>query len=169
MRTRREWWHSDLDVQENVRRRLPKLTRKYFRRGRNALDTERSWEEIHEFRLATKRFRYTLEVFRSIYGPGIEQRLDDLKHIQKLLGDANDCMITRTMLAEIPGTESLRGKLEVRAVSRIRNLRSWWREHMAPAAVEQRWIRYFQRFAGKPVASVSSMAELTETFKNAIR
>jgi CHAD domain-containing protein len=150
MRARPERWHGNLDVKENVRRRLPKLTRKYFTSGRSALETDRSWEEIHEFRLATKRFRYTLELFRSVYGPGMEQRLDELKHIQKLLGDANDCMITRAMLAAIPGTDDLQGKLEARGVSRLRNLRSWWRQHMAPTAVEERWMRYFQRFAGKP-------------------
>ncbi|MEI9973986.1 MAG: CHAD domain-containing protein [Ignavibacteriota bacterium] len=47
--------------------------------------------ELHVIRLATKRVRYTLELFRPCYGPGLELRITSLQRLQQLLGEVNDC------------------------------------------------------------------------------
>ena len=146
-------WSDELDVTANLRRRLPKLARKYFSRSRYALAKKRGWDEIHEFRLATKRFRYTLELFRPEYGPGLEKRIDELKQVQKLLGDANDCMVTATLLEPLPDTAELRAELAATAESKLNKLRSWWRANLASKAAEERWVLYLRRFAGRPPAA----------------
>ena len=146
-------WSAELEVNANLRRRLPKLARKYFNRGNHALGANRGWDEIHEFRLATKRFRYTLELFRSQYGPGLDQRIDELKHIQKFLGDANDCIVTSALLEPLPNTEELRAQLDAKAASKLKKLRSWWRANLGQQTTEERWILYLQRFAGRPSAA----------------
>jgi CHAD domain-containing protein len=128
------------------------MARKYFHRGQHALGAERPWEEIHDFRLATKRFRYTLELFRSQYGPGLDKRIDELKHVQKLLGEANDCLVTSALLEPIPDTEELRARLGVKAESKVQKLRSWWRANLSSELAEQRWVLYLQRFGGRPPA-----------------
>ena len=49
---------------------------------------------MHKFRLRTKRFRYTLEMFKDLYGPGMLKRIESLKQVQTYLGDINDCIVT---------------------------------------------------------------------------
>ena len=149
----KQQWSAELDVAANLRRRLPKLARKYFNRGQHALGSNRGWDEIHEFRLETKRFRYTLELFRSEYGPGLEKRIDELRHVQTLLGDANDCVMTAALLDPLPDTEELRSQLKAKAESKLDKLRLWWRANLGSAASEERWILYLQRFAGKRAAA----------------
>src|SRR5688572_16015704 len=112
---RKKLWRADLDVNANLRRRLPKMARKYFNRGHHALGSKRAWDEIHEFRLETKRFRYTLELFRSQYGPALDQRIEELKHIQKLLGDANDFMVTASLIESVPDSGELRAQFAAKA------------------------------------------------------
>jgi CHAD domain-containing protein len=150
MKNKKKLWRADLDVNENLRRRLPKLASKYLKLGNRALGKQREWSEIHEFRLETKRFRYTLELFRSQYGPALERRIDDLKHIQKLLGDANDCVVSADLLKSSPGSEELRAQLEARAKSKAKKLSSWWRANLGLETTEDRWVEYLRRFAGRP-------------------
>ena len=54
-------WKPSRSVIENARSVLPKLVEKYFKAGRRAADGKRSPDELHQFRIKTKRFRYTLE------------------------------------------------------------------------------------------------------------
>jgi len=149
MKNKAKLWRADLDVNENLRRRLPKLARKYFNRGDRALSMRHGWDDIHEFRLETKRFRYTLELFRSQYGPALERRIDDLKHVQKLLGEANDCIVTSELLETLPGSEELRGHLTARAESKVKKLSTWWRANLRPEGKEDSWVEYLRRFAGR--------------------
>ena len=142
-------WRDDLDVADNLRKRLPKIARKYFARGRNALDPGAGWKKKHAFRLATKQFRYTLELFRAEYGPGLEERIEHLKKVQDLLGKANDYIVTAEILKSTAGTDELRARFSRKAESRVKQLRSWWRTNMEPEAVEKRWIVYLERFAGR--------------------
>ena len=57
-------WKDSLTLRENLQRRMPKLARQYFDEGREALAPGTDWTEMHQFRLQTKRFRYTLEIFQ---------------------------------------------------------------------------------------------------------
>ena len=84
-------WKDSLNLQDNLRRRMPKLASRYFAEGRQATFPGTTWEHMHAFRLQTKRFRYTLELFRDAYGPALDRRIDSLKKVQDYLGDMNDC------------------------------------------------------------------------------
>lgn len=48
-------------------------------------------EELHAMRIAAKRLRYTLEVFRSLLGGEATLFLEKLKEMQDLLGEIHDC------------------------------------------------------------------------------
>lgn len=135
-------WDESVDLRANLRKRLPKLARKYLESGDDALLTEKEWEEVHDFRLATKRFRYTLEIFEGLYGPGMRQRLDDLRKIQKLLGEANDLIVTAGLLESIPETEALRAEFTARAGRKLKRLRAWWRTTFESGPARKRWCRY---------------------------
>ncbi len=48
-------------------------------------------EELHEMRIAAKRLRYSMEIFRSCFGPDIADRIGDVKTIQEKIGQIHDC------------------------------------------------------------------------------
>ncbi|HVP25989.1 MAG TPA: CHAD domain-containing protein [Methanomicrobiales archaeon] len=47
--------------------------------------------EHHAMRIAVKRLRYTLEVWRDLFGDELGDEIDTLKRLQDLLGDLHDC------------------------------------------------------------------------------
>src|SRR5207253_1571005 len=105
---------------------------------------------MHRFRLLTKRFRYTLEIFRHAYGPGVEQRIELLKQVQTLLGEMNDCVVTSGMLAQLEGTEHVRDQLAQKAEQKKGKLQSVWSVHFEAAGRRENWRRYLTQYACRP-------------------
>lgn len=99
---------------------LPVLCREFFAHGREASRPGVSAEELHEFRLAAKRFRYTVELFQPLYPGSARVILGTMKRVQTLLGEINDCAATAVML-------SLRGAPAIL----LRDLRSKERKETA--------------------------------------
>jgi CHAD domain-containing protein len=160
---KKKLWKSKASVRDNLQARLPGLAAKYFAAGRQGLAAGSPWEEMHGFRLETKRFRYTLEIFREAYGPGLRKRIEALKQVQTLLGDINDCIVTSSMLADVPGTEALRTKLDERARRWTEKLRKFWISEFDAPGQEVRWVRYLARFACRTVpASAPEESPVTE-------
>jgi CHAD domain-containing protein len=103
---------------------------------------------FHKFRLETKRFRYTLELFQPCYGPGLEERLKWLRNMQDLLGEINDCATTQKLLGSQPiGVSKF---LERRMALKARALRMCWQQAIDGAGQEKQWTNYLARFARKP-------------------
>src|SRR2546426_12184826 len=84
-------WEGSKSVAENASEKLPEMARRFFEAGRELAGDAWSFKSLHRFRLHTKRFRYTLELFRKCYGPGLAQRLEALRTLQQHLGDINEC------------------------------------------------------------------------------
>ncbi|MGH9630867.1 MAG: CHAD domain-containing protein [Bryobacteraceae bacterium] len=143
-------WDDDKALAENLQKRLPKLTAKFFKKGRRAMQSGTSWAEIHKFRLETKRFRYTLELFRPFYGPGLEERIEQIRGLQTLMGDINDCVTAGGLLKGLDGSETDRTGLEKKAQQKTRKLRRLWKENFEPAEAEQHWTEYLRRYARAP-------------------
>lgn len=137
-------WKGKLSLQENLRAAAPAMVADYFEAGRQALSPGKSWDEIHQFRLATKRFRYTLEILRPAYRRGIEPIIESLRRLQTLLGDVNDCVATSEMLMSLPDTEELRRSLDERANARSEKLRAYWRRQFDAPGNCDHWRRYMQ-------------------------
>ena len=53
----------------------------------------------HALRIATKRLRYTLEIFRPLYPDRLRPAIDGLKRLQELLGQIHDCDVWITHLS----------------------------------------------------------------------
>lgn len=71
-------------------------------------------EALHDARIATKRLRYTLELFRSEFGDEGEHAIEQLKDLQEELGQLHDhdvriAMIARELVAlgALPKAEAL--------------------------------------------------------------
>jgi CHAD domain-containing protein len=126
---------------------LPKMFKRYLAQGRKLAGHSPEPAAIHGFRLETKVFRYTLELFRPCYGPGLERRLAYLKEIQNHLGAISDYAATGKLIAaSLPGQSPERLKLERILTRRMR--RKWaefdryWRLTFDTPAEERRWLNY---------------------------
>src|ERR1700693_360897 len=80
-------WNERAGAAGNARSTLPKVVGAYFARVREFLRGDPSPAELHAVRLETKRLRYTLELFRPVYGPGLETRLAALRRLQTKVGE----------------------------------------------------------------------------------
>jgi len=141
-------WDSAKSAEENAAERLPQLARAYFRAGRALFAAKSTARTLHKFRLETKRFRYTLELFLPCYGPGLEERLKLLRNLQNLLGEINDCATTQKLVGAMPLAVSK--FLERRIALKTRALRTFWRQSFDAAGQESWWTNYLARFARKP-------------------
>jgi len=141
-------WDASNSAEENAARRLPQLARAYFRAGQALFAAEATPESLHKFRLESKRFRYTLELFQPCYGPGLEERLAMLRNIQNLLGEINDCATTGKLVGQ--NQPSLSRFLERRMALKKRALRNYWFKVFAAEGQEARWTSYLSRFVRRP-------------------
>jgi len=137
-------WDERTDAAANARRELPRLAADYFARARKPLAEDPPPAKLHALRLDTKRLRYTLELFRPCYGPGLEARLQSLRRVQQLLGEVNDSVATAALLPK-----GARGRrfLENRAKTQAQEFRKHWAETMDASGQVERWMAYLARNA----------------------
>jgi CHAD domain-containing protein len=76
----------------------PMLATQFFEAGDAAAEASSSGNDLHRFRIRTKKFRYTLELFTPVFGPALENEFASLREIQTRLGDINDCVATAALL-----------------------------------------------------------------------
>jgi CHAD domain-containing protein len=133
---------------ENARLVLPKMARRYFEAGRKAIDSKRPPEELHGFRLKTKRFRYTLELFRPLYGPNLDRYLKALRELQGSLGKVSDYQAIQRVLAR---DRELKSQIEQALKGKLKDLRRSWRAFDSPGQLK-RWRTYLAREHSRPRA-----------------
>jgi CHAD domain-containing protein len=146
-------WNEGEKVEANARRLLPELVAGYYAGGRKLLAGSPAPKEMHALRLQTKRLRYTLELFRPCYGPGLETRLAELQQLQKLLGEINDCVAAGRLLAkELKGVAGKRMEdfLDGRAAAKTQEFRKLWAQDFDALGKERKWTDYLSRSARRP-------------------
>jgi hypothetical protein len=85
---------------------------------------------LHELRIAAKRLRYTLEMFRDVFGEDGERQIERVKAIQELLGELHDCDVRIELiedeLAELAGRQmrELSTRLKTEPIERHRSITS---------------------------------------------
>lgn len=139
-------WNERRGARENARRKLPDYVSSYFAFVRDVLAKDPPPGELHQLRLATKRLRYTLELFRPYYGRGLEERLEMLRTMQQRLGDVNDAVAAWDLLAKKLGRSALRERtrefLHNRAEKDARAFRREWNRQFEAPGREQWWREY---------------------------
>ena len=146
-------WSESAALEENLSEVLPRMAKKWFRAGDAAMKSGVPWEEMHDFRLLTKRFRYTLEIFQPLYGPSLAGRITLLRKLQTHLGRINDCVTTRSLLPDDDGAEILGRELQRRAEKETEELRRYWAKTFAGPGPLAAWRNYLSRYAGKRLSS----------------
>ena len=148
-------WDSAAGAAQNARLRLPGLLSAFFAEGRGVVEGGPKAANLHAFRLTTKRLRYTLELFRFCYGPGLRIRIASLRRLQQLLGEAQDCAAAGQVLAKrLRGKSLQRTRVEhffkERAAARNQEFVREWREHFDAPGQEAWWVGYLARHARPP-------------------
>ena len=151
---KKDAWNPSKSAAENAKLVLPALAAAYFEEGRRITAKPLPHAKLHPFRLRTKRFRYTLELFRPCYGRGLEQRLEALRRIQQYLGEISDCAATRSLLGPAASVRTRSGAplsrfLNRRAMARATEFRRYWTRSFDAFGRERWWTGYLARFAGR--------------------
>jgi len=145
-------------IAANAREVLPKMARKYFQAGRDAVREKRSPNELHGFRLNTKRFRYTLELFRPVYGPQLDRYLKALRELQAALGKISDYQAIQRV---VHGDRVLEAEIRRSLTKRVKNLRHEWRAFDSEGELK-RWRTYLAGEHSKPRAARTQRATATK-------
>jgi CHAD domain-containing protein len=148
-------WDERAGATANARRELPRLAASYFAQVRALLANDPSPAKLHRLRLLTKRLRFTLELFRPCYGPGLETRLAALRRIQQSLGEVNDStaaarLISKSMSTASPQRARVLQHLEERAAVKAQEFRKDWAEVFDAPGQEIWWTTYLARHARTP-------------------
>jgi CHAD domain-containing protein len=148
-------WKGKGDVDETAARMLPRIAKEYFQAGEAVLAGGKSPEELHAFRLRTKHFRYTLELFEARYGRRFGALLKRLKPVQEALGDIND---VATALAWLRPDESPAATefLQKRIVSKRKRFEQYWKTVFDKDGERIRWATVLAKPSPAAVASGSA-------------
>ncbi len=144
-------WDERRSAAVSAHRVLPPLVAAYFDQVRRFLAKAREPKELHRIRLASKRLRYTLELFIPCYGPGLAQRLDALKKLQVLLGQLNDAVATRALLGDSVNPKVLHF-LDALAAEKADEFCRHWKKSFDAPDQENWWTVYLQRNTRMPKA-----------------
>lgn len=95
---------------------------------------------VHEFRIAVKLIRYTLELLDP---PGAASRLKRLRQVQQQIGEMNDARVAEEFLSGLPkrsaGARRLPRRLRTEASAKLALFQRTWRRHFR-ARVRAEWL-----------------------------
>ncbi len=140
-------WDGGKSPAANAKAILPRLAEAYFAEGDKLLASQPTLEEYHELRLATKHFRYLLENFEPLYGAGLLSRIEDLRAIQRILGELNDCAVTQQLLRGRTAN-GLQKILESQVGALSDEFAALWANRFSPER-RRLWINYLRTHAGR--------------------
>jgi CHAD domain-containing protein len=140
-------WNQHLSAKANARRELPRMMRAYFAEVRELRGRRHSLAELHKVRLASKKIRYTLEMFRPYYAAAaFEERMEALKGVQNSLGEVNDSVAASALLAKLiphsPQRRAARRFLNERAAKKAEEFRVHWTERFDSPGQERWWTDF---------------------------
>jgi CHAD domain-containing protein len=121
-------------VEDTARKPLPAMARDFLERGDAASQPKASPEKLHAFRIASKKFRYSLELFAPLYEREVSAWIASIKRIQTLLGDINDCETVLHMVVDQKGGGAMVGRLKKRQRRKVEEFLSAWGEEFGDRA-----------------------------------
>lgn len=148
-------WNRLGGVPANARRELPLLVTAYFTQVRDFLAKDPAPPKLHRLRLASKRLRYTLELFRPCYPAAFEERIGALKKLQDHLGEVNDAVASvRLLKEELKRYPKVRQFLKDRASEQAEHFIRHWKETF-DAPGQEAWWTDFLAHSARPTRNIS--------------
>ena len=140
-------------IETTARKSLPQMATEFFDLGNRAAHTKAPPKELHRFRLASKKFRYSLELFAPVYAPSLRHLLEKIKTTQRMLGDINDCETVRTMIADYNGSAGIVQWLNKRQRRQIREFQVYWSKTLGTESAILSWTDLLSHPAkdGRPI------------------
>ena len=121
--------------------KLEALVEDFFAAGKKAA-TSKDREELHSFRIAAKRLRYTIEILDP---KGAGEWLRRLRVVQQQLGAMNDAFVAGQYLRDLPSrsiqARPLPAKLRAEAHARIATFQNTWKRRFG-SRTEKAWITW---------------------------
>jgi CHAD domain-containing protein len=99
---------------ENARRILAVRMAEYYSYA-PIVHVEAAVQPLHDLRIAAKRLRYTLELFRDVFGETGERNIERVKAIQEELGEVHDHDVRLGLIAEELNEEGAQGAQDARS------------------------------------------------------
>lgn len=81
------------------------------------VDDPRFVEELHNLRIAAKRLRYTLELFRFAFPNDLVSLIDEVKEIQEHIGNMHDADVMIERMQETIGTDSVNRRVRLTEIA----------------------------------------------------
>ncbi len=136
-------------VSEHFYKIYPKLVRRYFRKGSKLARRQAGPEELHRFRIRTKRLRYVTELYADLAPDHLRGTLRELRAIQEVLGRMQDqSMIVAYFERRLMDVRTPQRQTEyMRVLHRARMRQSFFREQffrqwarLENQHTEKRWL-----------------------------
>jgi CHAD domain-containing protein len=155
-----------------AQRILPAMAKDHFHAGKEAADEDASAVVLHQFRISGKHLRYTLDFFAPLYGASLTGLQDQLKEVQTLLGDINDCATVRRLLrrhsslsrnnkVDESGMKEIPAALKKRQRQKTEQFRKHYAPEFSSAAALRRWKESL-RNTGVPKAVTKRVAKKSQ-------
>jgi CHAD domain-containing protein len=112
---------------ELAQRTLGRGAKDFLKQGNEASSPAASPKDLHRFRIASKKFRYALELFQPLYESSLHPVVESIKGASTLLGDINDCVTVAGMVADYKGNNPLADRLKKRQDKKTEEFRKYWK------------------------------------------
>lgn len=142
----------ETSAREVARHALGRLAKDFLARGNEAASLKASPHDMHRFRIVSKKFRYTLELFQPLYGSSVDRTVASIKRVGTLLGDINDCVTVAEIVAPYHGGNRLATRLKRRQRKKTEDFRQFWKGEFADAWIKKPMATSGHAFRRKSVA-----------------
>lgn len=119
---------------------LESMARDFFHAGNEAAAAKNAPEVLEDFRVACRKFRYTLEVFAPVSGAEGRLWLEKVYASQVLLGKMRDWGVAEAVISPYKGTGDLTDWIKKRRRKQGEEFRSYWHEEFGDARSVRSWI-----------------------------
>lgn len=109
------------------------MRKRFFKKGDRAASRSASARDMHRFRIAVKKFRYTIELFEPLYGSSLTRPAADAKRLSLLLGDIHDCVAVGDLLTHDKRARHIMKRLKKRRCKKTKEFRRTWKNEFAGA------------------------------------
>jgi CHAD domain-containing protein len=138
---------------ENARRILAVRMAEYYSYA-PIVHLETAIQPLHDLRIAAKRLRYTLELFRDVFGEVAERNVERVKAVQEELGEVHDHDVRLDLIAaalEAEGAQDARPGLLGLQAREIAGRRAHYQ------AFRELWDRFAAEGMRAELAALSAM------------
>jgi CHAD domain-containing protein len=132
-------------IEVTARRTLRRMIKSFYRHGREAAGSKATAEELHAFRIAAKKLRYSIELLEPVYGSALDPGLERLKQAQTLLGDINDCATMAGLVSHFGGGAPLITRLRKRQRKKTEEFRRYWAAEFRDGEQLRTWMDQLSR------------------------